>query len=55
MAQARESAPDGIAGYEVIEAEDGAAAVRAAATALPDLVVADLYLPGLPVDRFIAS
>ena len=43
------------AGYEVIEADGGAAAVRAAAAALPDLVVADLHLPGLPVDQFIAQ
>ena len=43
------------AGYEVIEADSGAAAVRAAAASLPDLVVADLHLPGLPVDRFIAQ
>lgn len=41
------------AGYQVIEAEGGVAAVRAAATAMPDLVVADLHLPGLPADRLI--
>ena len=41
------------AGYQVIEADGGVAAVRAAATAMPDLVVADLHLPGLPVDRLI--
>jgi len=35
------------AGYEVIEAVDAAQAVHAAAAALPDLVVADLHLPGL--------
>ena len=43
------------AGHEVIEADGGAAAVRTAAAALPDLVVADLHLPGLPIDRFIAQ
>ena len=43
------------AGYQVIEADGGVAAVRAAATAMPDLVVADLHLPGLPVDRLIAQ
>lgn len=43
------------AGYEVIEADSGTAAVRAAAAALPDLVVADLHLPGLPVDQLIAQ
>ena len=43
------------AGYEVIEAGGGAEAVQAAAAALPDLVVADLHLPGLPVDQFIAQ
>ena len=41
------------AGYQVIEADSGSAAVRAAATAMPDLVVADLHLPGLPADRLI--
>jgi len=41
------------AGYRVVEADGGVAAVRAAATAMPDLVVADLHLPGLPVDRLI--
>ena len=43
------------AGYEVIEAVDAAQAVHAAAAALPDLVVADLHLPGLPVEQFIAQ
>ena len=43
------------AGYQVIEADGGVAAVRAAATAMPDLVVADLHLPGLPVEQFIAQ
>lgn len=43
------------AGYDVIEADSGAAALRTAAAALPDLVVADLHLPGLPVGRFIAQ
>lgn len=41
------------AGHQVIEADGGVAAVRAAATAMPDLVVADLHLPGLPADRLI--
>lgn len=41
------------AGHQVVEADGGVAAVRAAATAMPDLVVADLHLPGLPVDRLI--
>ena len=41
------------AGYQVIEAEGGVAAVPRAATAMPDLVVADLHLPGLPADRLI--
>ena len=43
------------AGYQVIEADGGVAAVRAAATAMPDLVVADLHLPGLPVDQLITQ
>ena len=41
------------AGHRVIDADGGVAAVRAAATAMPDLVVADLHLPGLPADRLI--
>ena len=43
------------AGHQVVEADGGVAAVRAAATAMPDLVVADLHLPGLPVERLIAQ
>ena len=41
------------AGHQVIEADGGVAAVRAAATAMPEIVVADLHLPGLPADRLI--
>ena len=41
------------AGHQVVEADGGVAAVRAAAKAMPDVVVADLHLPGLPVDRLI--
>ena len=47
-------------GYEVITAEDGSAAVNAARSSMPDLIILDLYYPpdvshggGVPWDGFL--
>lgn len=43
------------AGYEVIEADTGAAALKAVATQAPDLVILDLGLPDMDGKEVIAS
>ena len=42
-------------GYGVREARDGAHGLRAAAEAVPDAVVLDLMMPGIPGEKVLAE
>src|ERR1700729_3737160 len=43
----------GYSGYQVIEAADGAEGVKSAATNRPDLIIADVVMPGIDGYAFV--